>query len=125
MAAGALFTGVARELGATREEVDAVEQDLEDAQKTADQAEQDAAAAKQEADDATDDAAKAKAQTDQANAERDAAQAKAAIAADCARSYISAFADLFGSGDVREQMPIVREQLAGITADCKAAFAAT
>jgi hypothetical protein len=123
VAAGALVTGLARELGATKEEAAATEQELAEAQKTADQAEQDAAAAKQQADDATDDAAKAKAQTDQANAERDAAQAKATIAADCAKSYVSAFADLFGSGNVRDQVPDVREDLAGITADCKTALA--
>jgi hypothetical protein len=125
VAAGALVTGLARELGATKEDAAATEQELADAQKTADQAEQDAAAAKQQADDATDDAAKAKAQADQADAERDAAQAKATIAADCAKSYISAFADLFGSGNVRDQVPDVREQLSGITADCKAALAGT
>ena len=125
VAAGALFTGLARELGATREEVAATEQDLEEAQKAAEQAEQDAAAAEQQADDATDDAAKAKAQTDQANAEKEAAQARAAIAADCAKSYMSAFAGLFGSGNVREQAPVVRKELSGITADCKTAFAGT
>ncbi len=125
VAAGALVTGLARELGATREEAAATQQDLEAAQKDADQAEQDAAAAKQQADDATDDAGQAKAQTDQANAERDAAQANAAIAADCAKSYISAFAGLFGSGSVREQVPVVRKELSGITADCKTALAGT
>ena len=114
---------MARELGATREDVAATEQDLADAQKEADEAEQDAAAAKQQADDATDDAAKANAQADQANAERDAAQAKATIAAECGKAYISAFSGLFGSGNVREQAPAVREDLEGITADCKAAFA--
>jgi hypothetical protein len=123
VAAGALITGLAKELGATREQAAATEQELAGAQKAADKAEQDAAAAKQKADDATDDAAKAKAQTDQANAERDAAQAKATIAADCAKSYISAMSGLFGSGNVREQVPAVREELSGITADCKAAFA--
>ena len=125
VAAGALVTGLARELGATKDEAAATEKELADAQKDADQAEKDAAAAKQQADDATDDAAKAKAQTDQANAERDAAQAKATIAADCAKSYISAFSGLFGSGNLREQVPVVREELSGITADCKTALAGT
>jgi cytoskeletal protein RodZ len=125
VAAGALITGLARELGATKEDAAATEQELADAQKTADKAEQDAEAAKQQADDATDDAAKAKAQADQADAERDAAQAKATIAADCAKSYISAFADLFGSGNVRDQVPDVREQLSAITADCKSTLAGT
>ena len=125
VAAGALVTGLARELDATREDAAATEQELADAQKEADQAEQDAAEAKQQADDATDDAAKADAQVDQANAERDAAQAKATIAAECGKAYISAFGGLFGSGNVREQLPAVRQDLESITAECKAAFAGT
>ena len=125
VAAGALVTGLARELGATREDVAATEQDLAEAQKEADQAEQEAAAAKQLADNATDDAAKADAQAAQANADRDAAQAKAKIAAECGKAYISAFSGLFGSGNVREQAPEVRKDLEGITADCKTAFAGT
>ena len=94
VAAGALFSGLAWELGATQEEVAVTEQDLDETQKAAEQAEQDAAAAERQADDAIDYAAKAKAQTDQVNAEKDAAQARAAIAADCAKSYLSAFAEL-------------------------------
>jgi len=125
VAAGTLVTGLARELGATQEDVAATEQELEDAQKQADKAEQDAAAAKQQADDATDDAAKASAEVDQANAERDAAQAKAKIAAECGKAYISAFGGLFGSGNPREQVPEVRKELQGITAECKTAFAGT
>ena len=62
-------------------------------------------------------------EADQANAERDAAQAKAKIAAECGKAYLSAFGGLFGSGNVREQVPAVRKDLEGITADCKAAFA--
>ena len=125
VAAGALVTGLARELGATQEDVAATEEELADAQKQADTAEQEAAAAKRLADDATDDAEKADAQADQANAERDAAQAKARIAAECGKAYISAFGGLFGSGNVREQVPDVRKDLEGITADCKTAFAGT
>ncbi|HEY6887004.1 MAG TPA: hypothetical protein VI300_04465 [Solirubrobacter sp.] len=123
VAAGALITGLARELGATQEDVAATEQELEDTQKQADKAQDDAAAAKQKADDATDDAEKANAQLDQANAERDAAQAKAKIAADCAKAYLSALGGLFGSGNVREQAPAVRKDLEGVTAQCKTAFA--
>jgi type IV secretory pathway VirB10-like protein len=125
VAAGALITGLARELGATQEDVAATEQELADTQKQADKAQDDAAAAKQKADDATDDAEKANAQLDQANAERDAAQAKAKIAADCAKAYFSALGGLFGSGNVREQAPAVRKDLQGVTAQCKAAFAGT
>ncbi len=116
---------MARELGATKEDVEQTEKDLADAQKKADEAEQEASAAKRQADDATDEADKANAQANQANAERDAAQAKATIAAECARAYIGAFGDLFGSGNVREQVPVVRKDLEGITAECKTALAGT
>ena len=125
VAAGALFTGLARELGATREDVEQTEEELADAQKEADDAEQEASAAKRQVDDATDEADKANAQANQANAERDAAQAKATIAAECARAYIGAFGELFGSGNVREQVPVVRKDLEGITAECKTALAGT
>jgi DNA repair exonuclease SbcCD ATPase subunit len=125
VAAGALVTGLARELGATQQDVAATEQELTEAENQADDAEQEAAAAKRLADDATDDAEKADAQVNQANAERDAAQAKARIAAECGKAYLSAFGELFGSGNLREQVPAVRKDLEGITADCKAAFAGT
>jgi hypothetical protein len=125
VAAGALITCLARELGATQEDAAASEQELADTQKQADKAQDDAAAAKQKADDATDDAEKASAQVDEANAERDAAQAKAKIAADCGKAYLSAFGGLFGSGNVSEQAPAVRKDLEAITAECKTAFAGT
>ena len=125
VAAGAVITGLAKELGATQEDAAATEQELADTQKQADKAQDDAAAAKQKADDATDDAEKANAQVDQANAERDAAQAKAKIAADCGKAYISAFGGLFGSGDIRGQAPEVRKDLEAITEQCKTAFAGT
>jgi len=125
VAAGTLVTGLARELGATREDVAAAEQELADAQKQADQAEQETAAAKQKAEDASDEAEKAGAQADQATAEKDAAQAKAKIAVECGKAYIAALGGLFGSGNVREQVPVVRKDLEGITADCKTAFAGT
>jgi septal ring factor EnvC (AmiA/AmiB activator) len=122
VAAGALFTGLARELGASREDVEQTEEELADAQKEADDAELEASAAKRQVDAATDEADKANAQANQANAERDAAQAKATIAAECARAYIGAFGALFGSGKVREQLPAVRKDLEGITAECKTAI---
>ena len=123
VAAGALVTGLARELGATQEDVAETEQELADEKKQADAAEQEAAEAEQRADDATDEADRADAQVDQANAERDAAQAKAKIAAECGKAYISAFGGLFGNGDLREQVPAVRKDLQSITADCRTAFA--
>jgi hypothetical protein len=123
VAAGALVTGLARELGATREDVDETEEELADAQQEADEAAQEASAAKRQADDATDEADKANAQTNQANAERDAAQAKAKITAECAKAYIAALGGLFGSGQLRDQVPAVRKDLEGIATDCKTAFA--
>jgi len=125
VAAGALVTGLARELGATQEDVAAAEQEVTDAQQQAEEAEQEASAAKRQAEDATDEAEKADAQVTQANAERDAAQAKARIAAECGKAYVSAFGGLFGSGNVREQVPAVRKDLQGITTECKTAFAGT
>jgi len=123
VAAGALVTRLARDLGATEEDIAETEQELTDAQKDADAADQEADAAKRLADDATDAAQKADAQANQANAERDAAQAKTRIAAECGKAYLSAFGELFGSGNLREQVPAVRKDLEGITADCRSAFA--
>jgi len=125
LAAGAVITKLAKDLGATKDELGDTEQELADAQKEADAAQQQADTAGKKADDASDEADQAKAEAEQANAERDVAQAKAKIAAQCGKAYVSAFADLFGTGNVREQVPVVREQLSGITADCKAAFAGT
>ena len=125
IAAGTLITKLAKDLGATQDELGATEQELADAQKEADAAQKEADTAAQKADDASDEADQAKAQAEQANAERDVAQAKAKIAAECGKAYVSAFADLFGSGNVREQAPEVRKQLSAITAECKAAFAGT
>jgi uncharacterized coiled-coil DUF342 family protein len=83
------------------------------------QAQQDADAAKQAAEKADHATDKAKAEADQAKAETEAVQSKAAIAADCAKAYVSAFGTLFEGGD---QAATVRDQLQGITADCKAAL---
>src|SRR4051794_35675053 len=125
VAAGALITGLARELGATQDDVAAAEEEIADAEKQAEQADQEASTARREADDATDEAEKANAQADQASAERDAAQNRARIAAECGKAYVSAFSGLFGSGNVRERIPDVDEDLQGITAECKTAFAGT
>jgi chemotaxis protein histidine kinase CheA len=123
-AAAVLYDEFSEQLDATNEDLAATQKDLKDAEKAASQAEKEAAAAKQDASDATDDTEKAKAQADQAKAEAKAAQSRAAIAADCAKGYISAFGGLFEGDSVRDQAPVVREELAGITAACKDQLAA-
>jgi hypothetical protein len=80
------------------------------------QAEQDPAAAKQAAADAGNETEKAKAEADQAEAKAKAKESKAAVAADCAKAYISAFGALFEGDSAGDQAPAVREQLSDITA---------
>ena len=67
---------------------------------------------------------KAKAEADQAKAEATAAESKAAIVAECAKAYFSAFGTLFEGDDVGAQAEQVREQLKGITSECQAALGA-
>ena len=119
LAAKALYDEFADQLDATREDLAATQQDLEEAEKTAAEAEQDAVAATQAAAEAGDETEKAKAQTQQAKAEAKAAESRAAVVAECAKAYISAFGTLFEGDTVRDQAPAVREQLSGITAICK------
>ena len=129
-AAKGVYDDLTKELGATSEELDAAQQDVADANAQAQQAQQQADAAKQQADTANDQTEKAQAQAkeaqanaDAAHADADAAESKAQVAADCAKAYISAIGMLFEGEDVKAQATAVREQLKGITADCKAAFA--
>jgi chromosome segregation ATPase len=136
-AAKGVYDDLTKELGATNEQLDAAEQDVADAnakaqqsQQQADAAEQQADAAKQQADKANDQTEKAQAQAkeaqanaDAARADADAAQSKAQVVTDCAKAYISAIGTLFEGEDVKAQATAVREQLKGITAECKAAFA--
>jgi chromosome segregation ATPase len=117
----ALYDEVAAELDATNEDLAATQEQLEAADKDAADAEQDAEAAKQAAADAGTETEKAKAQADQATADVKAATA----ALDCARAYISAFGALFEGESAEDQAPVVREQLAGITATCKDDLAGT
>lgn len=125
VSAKALYDQFAEELDATNQDLAATQQDLEEAEKTATQAEQDAEAAKQAAADAGTETEKAKAQADQATADVKAAESRAAVAADCAKAYISAFGALFEGDSARDQAPAVREQLAGVTATCKDELAGT
>ena len=46
----------------------------------------------------------------------------AAVAADCAKSYLSAFGTLFEGDDVKAQAGKVSDQFKTISADCKAAL---
>jgi cell division protein FtsL len=121
--AKALYDDLAEQLGATQEDLATVEQDVEDANDTAKQAEQDAEAAKKRADEADNETDVAKAEADQAKAELKAAESKAAVAADCARAYVTAFGALFEGKSVRDQAAAVRKQFATITTDCKGALA--
>lgn len=121
----ALYDEVAEELDATSEDLAATQQDLEEADKKAKEAEQDAKAAKQAAADADTETEKAKAEADQATADVEAAQSRAAVAADCAKAYISAFGALFEGDSAQDQAPAVREQLSSITATCKDELAGT
>jgi chromosome segregation ATPase len=118
-AAKTLINDLAAQLGATNEDLADTQQKLDDAQAAEAQAQKDADAAKQKAEQADNATDKAKAEADQAKAETEAVQSKAAIAADCAKAYVSAFGTLFEGGD---QAATVRDQLQGITADCKAAL---
>jgi uncharacterized membrane-anchored protein YhcB (DUF1043 family) len=118
----ALFNDLAQQLGATTEDLAATQEQLDASDEAAANAEQDAAAAKQRADEAESAIDKAKAQADEAKARAEAAGAKAAAAGDCAKAYVSAFGALFEGDSVRAQAPAVREQLQGITADCKSAL---
>ena len=114
-----LYDEFAEQLDATNEDLAATQKELEDAKKAESNAEKDAAAAKQDAAAADDEADKLKAEADQAQAEAEAAQSKAAVAAGCAKAYISALGGLFEGTDARDQAPVVREQLSDVTAACK------
>ena len=119
----ALYDELAGQLGATQHDLATVEQDLHHADDHTKQAEKDAEAAKKQADQASSETDAAKARADQAEAEVKAAESKAAIAADCAKAYVSAFGTLFDGDSVRDQAAAVRKQFASITTDCKGALA--
>jgi preprotein translocase subunit SecF len=121
-AAKGVVNDLSTQLGTTSEDLANTQQQLDDAKQAEDQAQKEADAAKQAAEEADNATDKANAEADQAKAEADAVQSKASIAADCAKAYVSAFGALVGGeGDEAS----VRQQVEGITADCKAAFAGT
>jgi uncharacterized protein (DUF3084 family) len=116
------YDDLTAELGATQEDLAATEQELNDAKDTQAKAEQDAAEAEQKAADAKNASEKASAEAEQAKAEAQAAESKATIVVDCAKAYLSSLGALFEGESPQEQAAAVREQLAGITADCEAAL---
>ncbi len=123
--ATALYKEFADQLGATEEDLATTQQQLEEAERAAAQAEEDAEAAKQAAADAGNDTERAQAEAEQARAEAEAAESRAAIAADCAKAFISALGTLVESEDASEQAPEVRKQLEEIAATCKDELAGT
>jgi hypothetical protein len=122
--ATALYKEFSNQLGATEDDLASTQQDLEAAEKAAAQAEKDAKAAQQAAADAGNETEKAQAEADQARAELKAAESRSAIAADCAKAYISAVGVLFDGESTSDQQEKVREQLSAITATCKDELAA-
>jgi DNA repair exonuclease SbcCD ATPase subunit len=119
----ALVKDLQEELGATQQDLETAEQDVAEATKQAEAADKAATKAKQEADQAEDATDKAEAEADQAEAEVEAAESRAAIARDCARAYVTAIGELFEGDGPEDQADHVREQLQGITAQCRSAFA--
>jgi chromosome segregation ATPase len=102
------YNDLKQQLGATSSDLASTEEDLK-------KAEQDAAAAQKQADAATSEAEKA---TEEINA----AEAKARVVADCSKAYISAVGGLFGGGDPGAALDKVKQDVKGITAECKAAL---
>jgi chromosome segregation ATPase len=134
LAAAAATAAAAAAAAAVKAGKDADQADKQgaDATKQAEQATTETDRAKAETDKANAEADKAKAETDKANAERDKATAgaelaksKAAIVADCAKAYLSAFGALFEGDSVTDQAAAVRESLRSITTDCKTALSET
>jgi chromosome segregation ATPase len=113
------YDDLKQQLGATNEDVQQTQDDLDQAQRDADQAEKDAAAAKQDAAESKSDTDKAQAQADEAQAQADEAQSKAAIVTDCAQAYFAAFGKLLDGGGADQ----VKQDIQGVTADCKGALA--
>ena len=118
-AAKAVYDDLAEQLGATEEELDATQEDVEAANKAAADAAGDAEAAKREAAEADTEADKAAAETAQAKAEAKAEKTKSTAVADCVKAYVSAFGGLFEGDSIREQTESVRKDFATVSEDCK------
>lgn len=113
---------VSKDLDATDQELASTKQDVADANAEANQAQKEADAAQQDAAKADNANAKLQDQLDGAQATAKAAQSKATVAADCAKAYVSAIGSLLDGGDIQAQAATVRDELAAITAGCKASF---
>ena len=118
----AAYDDLSQELGSTNEDLAATEKDVQDAEQKAAKAEDDAAAAEEKAAQANTETEKAQAATDKAEADAEAAESKAAIAADCAKAYLSALGALFQGESVSAQAEVVKQQLGSISTTCKAAL---
>ena len=117
------YADISEQLGSTNADLADTEDDLAQAEKDAASADEDAAAAKKAAEQAEDSTAKAEAEAEQAKAEAQAAESRTAIAADCAKAYVSAFGLLFEGESVETQAALVKEQLQSISASCESALA--
>jgi len=115
------YDDLKQQLGATNDDLEQTQSDLDQAESDAEQAQKDAAAAKQDAAESKSQTDKANAQADEAKAEADAAKSKAAIVKDCAQAYFSAFGPLL-DGTSADQ---VKQDIQGVTADCKGALGGT
>ena len=83
----------------------------------ADQAEQDAAAADRDASQANNESDKAS-RNGRAQAQTEAADSKA-IAADCAKAFVSTLGELFEGESVSAQTEVVKQQLESISATAR------
>src|SRR3954462_12395676 len=117
-AAKSAYDGLKQQLGATNDDLAQTQDDLDQAQKDADQAQKDGDQAKQDAAESKSETDKVNAQADEAKAEADAARSKAAIVADCAQAYVSAFGKLLDGSGVDQ----LKHDIQGVTADCKGAL---
>ena len=117
-AAQKVYDDLTDQLGATEAELEAAQQDVDDAAREAERASDDAEAAKREASAADDAADRTKAFTAQLQAEVKAARSRSGVVSDCVRAYVAAFGGLFEGEGVREQAPGVREQFAALAGDC-------
>jgi chromosome segregation ATPase len=116
------YNDVVAQLGLTNAQLDVTEQDAKDADAAANQAQKDADAAKQDAAQASDATEKAQAETKEAQAAQKEAESRLTVAGDCLKAYTSAVGSLFDGDGPKAQAPAVKQQLEGITAECRAAF---
>jgi chromosome segregation ATPase len=117
------YEDLQQQVGTTSADLSATQKDLKQAQDSAAKADDDAAAAKQEAAQAKNQTDKANAEAKQAKAEAQAAESKAAVTTECAQAYLTSVGKLFEGKDPGAQEQAVKQELEGISADCKKALA--